>query len=122
MKLYRLTFTILLSVMSPLALRADRIQIVNQNNKALAVKIQAEEDCTDGDLPRYTVIIPAKYFYEIIVTKFDLGGAERFTIEGGTDPTKNSGKCSNLDVHKKYKFIFKDDPLGTSCLATEITG
>jgi len=115
-----LFFIVTLSTALPLTLKADRVQVINENKKALGVKIQAEGDTLNENLAEFNLIIPAEYYYEFFVTKSDLKGKNLYSIKGDTSPLTAGGSCKNLSVDKKYKVVFKNDTVGTSCVATEI--
>lgn len=113
-------FIAAVSLFFPLTLKADRVQVINENKKALGVKIQAEGDTLNENLAEFNLIIPAEYYYEFFVTKSDLKGKNLYSIKGDTSPFTAGGSCKSLSVDKKYKVVFKNDTVGTSCVATEI--
>lgn len=117
---YSLRFIVLgLAIFAPLA-QAGKIQVVNENKKKLSVKIQAEGDRMNENLAEYDVMIPPEYLYEFFVTKADLKGKNIFSIRGDTSFFSPGGSCNDLSVDKAYKVVFKNDTLGTSCVATEV--
>ncbi len=108
------------SVLSPFVVKADRLQIVNENKKELTVKVRAEGDPLTENLAERRINIPAEHYYEFYVSSSDLGGKSLYSIEGDTNPFTPGGSCQNMRVNKKYKVIFKNDTVGTSCVATEL--
>jgi len=99
---------------------AERIQIINANKETLKVKIQSQPECMNESFPKYNLIIPGGYFYDLSIKKEDLDNENLFLVEGGTNPVMPSAICRNLNVNKNYKIVFKDDLLGSSCAVTEI--
>jgi len=109
-----------LILMSPPLLKAERVQVINENKKPLSIKIQAEGDKLTEKLPKYKIKIPEEEYYEFYVVKAALNGKNVFSIKGDTSSFTSGGKCDNLSVDKKYKIVFKNDTVGTSCVATEL--
>ena len=108
-------------VFSAFVVKADRLQIVNENKKELTVKVRAEGAALTENLAERRINIPAEHYYEFYVSASDLGGKSLYSIEGETNPFTPGGSCKNMSVHKKYEVIFKNDTLGTSCVARELT-
>lgn len=94
---------------------AGKVEVVNENEKELKVKIQAE-----GAAASYTQHIPAGVHSSFTVEKEQLKGKSHYSIKGDTNPFTPGGRCKDLDVDKNYKITFKNDALGTTCLADEI--
>lgn len=115
-----LVFALVGSVLSPLIVKADRLQIVNENKKELTVKLRAEGAALTENLAERRLNIPAEHYYEFYVSPSELGGKSLYSIEGDTNPFTPGGSCSNMSVHKKYEVVFKNDTVGTSCVATEL--
>ncbi len=112
--------TAALAMIAPLAVKAERLQIVNENKKELKVKVRANGDPLTERLAEKRVDIPAEHYYELYVSSSDLKGKSLYSIEGDTNPFTPGGSCQNMSVNKKYKVIFKNDTVGTSCVATEL--
>lgn len=96
---------------------AGHIEVVNENRKALEVKIQSEGDSLEENLATYNVNIPAEHFYKFSVLAKDLKSKSHFSIKGSTNPFTKGDKCEHLSVEKNYKVTFLNDTLGTSCIA-----
>ena len=101
------------------ASQAGRIDVVNENKKALRIKIQAEGDNINETLATYVKEIPAEHYYEFRVETTDLKGKSHYSIKGDTSPLTSGDKCHHLSVEKDYKVTFLNDAAGTTCLAEE---
>ncbi|MFN7365385.1 MAG: hypothetical protein ACK5TR_05535 [Alphaproteobacteria bacterium] len=106
--------------LAPVVVKAETVKIVNENKKALSVKICAEGSSMTEKLAQKRVDIPAEEFYEFNVSSEDLNGKSLYFIEGDTNPFTPGGSCKNMHVSKKYRVTFKNDTLGTSCVSTEL--
>lgn len=104
----------------PFSLKAGRLQIVNENKKELTVEVRASGDPMTERLAKRTLDIPPEHYYEFYVSPSHLKGKSLFSIEGSTNPLTPGGSCKNMSVHKNYEVTFKNDTLGTTCVATEL--
>lgn len=101
--------------------QAGRIDVVNENKKALRIKIQAEGDKFNETLATYVKDIPAEHYSEFRVEATDLKGKSHYSIKGDTSPLTTGDKCQHLSVEKDYKVTFLNDAAGTTCVAEEVT-
>ena len=99
--------------------QAGRIDVVNENKKALRIKIQAEGSSVNEDLATYVKEIPAEHDYEFRVEATDLKGKSHYSIKGDTSAFTLGDKCQHLSVEKDYKITFLNDTTGTTCVAEE---
>ncbi|MBA4118883.1 MAG: hypothetical protein C0514_08335 [Candidatus Puniceispirillum sp.] len=111
-------FAAALATLAPLAAKAERLHIVNENKKALAVKVRASGDPLTEELAEKRVTIPQEHFFDFTVSPADLNGKSLYDIVGDTNPVAMGGTCKNLRVEQKYKIVFTNDTVGTSCIAT----
>ena len=102
------------------ASQAGRIDVVNENKKALRIKIQAEGDNLNETLSTYVKDIPAEHYYDFQVEATDLKGKSHYSIKGDTSPLTSGDKCQHLSVEKNYKVTFLNDMAGTTCIAEEV--
>jgi hypothetical protein len=100
--------------------RAGRIDVVNENKKALRIKIQAEGDTLHEMLATYVKEIPSEHYFEFRVDATDLKGKSHYSIKGDTSPLTAGDKCQHLSVEKNYKVTFLNDVTGTTCVAEEV--
>jgi hypothetical protein len=112
--------TLLISAFSSLILSsvsyAGKIDVVNENHKALDIKIEAEGD--SKAVSKQQVSADHKSSFE--VTSAQLNGKSYFSIKGDTSAFTPGGKCDHLSVDKDYKVTFLNDKMGTSCISEEI--
>jgi hypothetical protein len=99
---------------------ASRIEVVNENKKALKVKIKAEGSNVQEDLTTYVKEIPAENHYIFLIEGPDLKGKSHYSIKGDTNPFTPGGRCDYLSVEKDYKVTFLNEAMGTTCVAEEI--
>jgi hypothetical protein len=99
------------------ALLAGEIQVINETGKDLTIQIEAQEVMRET---KYTKSIPAQYESTLMVSREELGGSKLYSITSVTDSFAEGSTCHNLDLDKKYKFVFKNDNVGTICLAYPI--
>lgn len=99
---------------------AGRIDVVNENKKALTVRIKAEGDNINENLATYIKEIPPEYYFTFMVESSDLEGKSHYSIKGDTNAFTPGGKCDHLSVDKNYKVTFLNDVAGTTCVAEEI--
>jgi DNA-directed RNA polymerase subunit L len=100
--------------------QAGRIDVVNENKKALRIKIQAEGDTLHEMLATYVKEIPSEHYFEFRVDATDLKGKSHYSIKGDTSPLTAGDKCQHLSVEKNYKVTFLNDVTGTTCVAEEV--
>ena len=116
--------TIALSVMCALAISqssfAGRVDVVNENKKALVIKIQADGNSLDESLATYVKKIPAQHYYTFNVDPSDLKSKTYYSIKGDTNKFTIGGKCDRLSVTKNYTVTFLNDATGTTCMAEEV--
>jgi hypothetical protein len=98
---------------------ASRIDVVNENEKPLKIKIQAEGSSVQETLATYITEISAKHQSTFSVEPSNLGGKSYYSIKGDTNPFTPGSKCENLSVEKNYKVTFLDKAVGTTCVAEE---
>ena len=113
-----LSFACFLAISHPVV--AGRVDVVNENKKALSVRIKAEGDNIGEDLATYIKEIPAEHYFKFMVESSDLKGKSHYSIKGDTSVFTPGGKCDHLSVDKDYKVTFLNDATGTSCIAEEI--
>jgi hypothetical protein len=94
---------------------AGKIQIVNENQQELKVKIVAEGDSWEEDLAKYVQHIPASYHSVFTVKSSDLKGKSHFSIKGETYPFAED-KCRYLSVDRNYKVTFISGHNETKCV------
>ena len=99
------------------ALLAGEILVINETGKDLTIQIEAQEAMGET---KYTKSIPAQYESTLMVSREELGGSKLYSITSVTDSFTEGSTCHNLDLDKKYKFVFKNDNVGTICLAYPI--
>ena len=110
-----------MSVSSLSPAMTGKIDVVNENKKALQIKIQAEGDNIGEKLATYPKEIPAEFYFTFLVQPSDLKGKSHYSIKGVTSAFTPGGKCDHLSVDKNYKVTFLNDTAGTSCVAEEIS-
>lgn len=101
------------------ASHAGKIDVVNENKKALRIKIQAEGNKINETLATYVKDIPAEHYFDFRVEATDLKGKTHYSIKGDTSPLTSGDKCQHLSVEKDYKVTFLNDAAGTTCVAEE---
>ena len=115
------SFKLYVSTISFLALAhpsiASKIDIVNENKKALTVKIKGEGDNTRETLTTHTKEIPAEVSSTFIISKSDINNKTFYSIKGETGSFSPSGRCEYLNVDKNYKVTFLNNASGTNCIA-----
>ncbi len=95
--------------------QADVINVLNENNKELLIKIEAVGDSTA--VLKQT--IPAEHIFSFTVNSDQLNGKTNFTIMGDTTTFTAGDKCKNLSTSKDYTVTFTTDTVGTTCIAEE---
>jgi hypothetical protein len=109
-KLSYLAFVLLLSTNSVLG---STIHVTNHNKKPINIKIVATEDKNAVT----KMEIPAQQESTFTVDTEHLNGKSVFSIKGDTNPFTMGGKCNDLNVENNYRVTFKNDKVGTSCVA-----
>ena len=99
------------------ASQAGRIDVVNENKKALKIKIEAEGE--PSAVSFHT--IPSEQNSSFEIKAEALNGKSHYSIKGDTNPFTLGDKCQHLSVEKDYKVIFLNDTAGTTCVAEEVT-
>ncbi|AIK96351.1 hypothetical protein [Candidatus Odyssella acanthamoebae] len=110
LKLHYLILGILISTNSVLA---STIHVTNHNKKPINIKIVAKEDKNAVT----KMEIPAQQESTFTVDSEHLNGKSIYSIKGDTNPFTMGGKCEDLNVEKNYNVTFKNDKVGTSCVA-----
>lgn len=113
-----LSFVSFLSIVHPAM--AGRVDVVNENKKALTVRIKAEGDNIGENLATYVKEIPAATYFTFVVDAADLKGKSHYAIKGDTSAFTPGGKCDHLSIDKNYRVTFLNDTAGTTCVAEEI--
>lgn len=103
-----------------LPVTAGRMEVVNENKKALKIRIEAEGDKLSERLASFSKEIPSEREFTFLVDRSDLKGKSHYSIKGDTNPFAPGDKCQHLSVDKDYKVTFLNDPVGTTCIAEEI--
>ncbi|OJX12240.1 MAG: hypothetical protein BGO77_03575 [Caedibacter sp. 37-49] len=114
-KLFRLSSIITL-VSVPIS-HAGVINVVNENNKELLIKIEAIGD--SSAILKQT--IPAENVSSFSINSDQLNGKNNFTIMGDTSTFTSGDKCKNLSTNSDYKVTFTTDTVGITCIAEEIS-
>ncbi|MFN7710105.1 MAG: hypothetical protein ACK5O7_04005 [Holosporales bacterium] len=96
---------------------AAKVRITNENRKKITVRIIPEPTTTSE--VKIIKELPAENHYEFNLTPEDIGNKRFFAIEGDTHPFIGD-TCKNLSIIKDYEVAFKDDVVGTTCVATEV--
>ncbi len=99
---------------------ASKIEIVNENKKALTVKVKGEGDDTREKLTMHVKEIPADLSSTLTINKSDINNKTFYSIKGETGPFSPSGRCEYLNVDKNYKVTFLNDAIGTTCIAEPV--
>jgi hypothetical protein len=99
---------------------ASRIEVVNENETPIKVKIQAEGNNFEEKITTYAQEIPGEYYFSFWVVASELKGKPYYSIKGYTSAFMPGGKCNHLSVEKNYRVTFLNDALGTTCIAEEI--
>src|SRR5690606_4554843 len=97
--------------------QAGEINVLNENNKELSIKIEAVGDSAAF----FKQEIPADKISSFIINASQLNGKSHFTIKGDTNPFTPGDKCQNLSVNKDYNLTFTDEKMGTTCIAEEVS-
>jgi hypothetical protein len=99
---------------------AGKLDVVNENKKALTVRIKADGGNMGENLATYVKEIPAEYYFTFIVDNSDLKGKSHYSIKGDTSAFTSGDKCQHLSVEKNYRVTFLNNTVGTTCVAEEI--
>ena len=99
---------------------AGRVDVINENKKALKIRVEAEGNKVTEELASYTKEIPAENFFTFLVDASDLKGKSHYSIKGDTTAFTPGDKCQHLSIDKNYKVTFLNDAVGTSCIAEEL--
>ncbi len=113
--------TTVVCLSASLCLRAQTLEIVNENQKQVDIRVYAEGDSFTEELSERCFHIRANGTCKQYMTPQQFNGKSLYAISGETNPFTSSGTCRNLSVHKNYKVVFTNDAIGTSCVATETT-
>jgi len=112
--------TLLMSAFCSLALSsvsyAGTVNVVNENNKTIDIKIEAEGD--SNAVSKRQISADRESSFE--VTTDQLNGKSYYSIKGDTSAFTPGGKCDHLSVDKNYNVTFLNDKMGTTCLSEEI--
>lgn len=92
---------------------ASMLNIINENEKPIKVKIVADKD--PSAIMRIRISRENKS--TIKVDREHLNGTSVFSITGDTNPFTVSGSCSGLSVEHDYNIKFTNDKVGTSCIS-----
>lgn len=117
---FRLYISTVLLVMLVHPSIASRIDIVNENKKALKVKIKGDGDDTKETLTVHIKEIPAEQASTLTISKQDVNNKTYYSIKGDTSNFTPAGRCDYLNVDKNYKVTFLNDTAGTTCIAEEV--
>ncbi len=116
-RLGTLALTLVLTALSATQVSAAKLRISNENRKKIVLRIIPEPTTTSE--VKITKELGAENNYEFTLSPEDIGNKRFFAIEGETHPFIGD-KCKNLSIIKDYEIAFKDDVVGTTCIATEV--
>lgn len=92
---------------------ASTINVVNENEKPIQIKIEAEGD--SNAYSKRTISASRKSTFEVDAKQ--LNDKSHFSIKGDTSAFTSGGKCENLSVTENYTVTFQNDTVGTTCIA-----